>query len=306
MSRNHTRSGCQCSRRDFLARGLYGIGVGAGLPLVLSRTSAVLAAQALQGTSVERHPERILVVDRAVGRQRRPQHRGAVRGRRLLPRAAAPGHCREGRHQGRAGLRLPSVDGGIRAALQGRSTRGRPRLRLRPSQPVALLVDGVLAHRRAQRRRAPGLAGPAGRRALCAIRAQRDRQHRQRAVARRAQRPPLAARVRRSRALPPRGHRRGEEHAGAVEPAAARRRTRCSSSCRRPRTTPPKAPTSCARRRPAIARRWTTASAAAWAATCSASRRSSPRRCRRGSTTSATPATRSTPTCSRRICTAGC
>ena len=62
MSRIHTRSGCHCSRRDFLARGLYGIGVGAGLPLVLSRTSAALTAQALQGTSVERHPERILVV----------------------------------------------------------------------------------------------------------------------------------------------------------------------------------------------------------------------------------------------------
>jgi len=53
---------CSCSRRDFLVRGLYGIGVGAGLPLVLNRTSAALAAQALQGTSVEKHPERILVV----------------------------------------------------------------------------------------------------------------------------------------------------------------------------------------------------------------------------------------------------
>ena len=53
---------CSCSRRDFLVRGLYGVGVGAGLPLVLSRTSAALAAQALQGTSVEKHPERILVV----------------------------------------------------------------------------------------------------------------------------------------------------------------------------------------------------------------------------------------------------
>jgi uncharacterized protein (DUF1501 family) len=53
---------CPCSRREFLARGLYGIGVGAGLPLFLSRTSAALTAQALQGTSVERYPERILVV----------------------------------------------------------------------------------------------------------------------------------------------------------------------------------------------------------------------------------------------------
>jgi uncharacterized protein (DUF1501 family) len=53
---------CNCSRRDFLARGLYGIGLGAGLPIFLSRTSAALTAQALQGTSMERHPERILVV----------------------------------------------------------------------------------------------------------------------------------------------------------------------------------------------------------------------------------------------------
>jgi uncharacterized protein (DUF1501 family) len=53
---------CFCSRRDFLVRGLYGIGVGAGLPLILNRTSAALAAQALEGTSVEKHPERILVV----------------------------------------------------------------------------------------------------------------------------------------------------------------------------------------------------------------------------------------------------
>jgi uncharacterized protein (DUF1501 family) len=53
---------CGCSRRDFLARGLYGIGVGATLPMFLSRTTAALTAQALQGTSVEKHPERILVV----------------------------------------------------------------------------------------------------------------------------------------------------------------------------------------------------------------------------------------------------
>jgi uncharacterized protein (DUF1501 family) len=53
---------CSCSRREFLARGLYGVGVGAGLPIFLSRTTAALTAQALQGTSMERHPERILVV----------------------------------------------------------------------------------------------------------------------------------------------------------------------------------------------------------------------------------------------------
>ncbi len=53
---------CNCSRRDFLARGLYGIGIGAALPVFLNRTSAALTAQALQGTSIETHPERILVV----------------------------------------------------------------------------------------------------------------------------------------------------------------------------------------------------------------------------------------------------
>ncbi len=54
--------GCSCSRRDFLVKGLYGIGLSAGLPLLLNRTSAALAAQALEGTSIEKHPERILVV----------------------------------------------------------------------------------------------------------------------------------------------------------------------------------------------------------------------------------------------------
>src|SRR4029450_7562689 len=58
---------CSCSRREFLAQGLYGIGVGAGLPLVLSRTTAALTAQALAGTSVEKHPERTLVVIELAG-----------------------------------------------------------------------------------------------------------------------------------------------------------------------------------------------------------------------------------------------
>jgi uncharacterized protein (DUF1501 family) len=53
---------CFCSRRDFLVRGLYGIGIGAALPSILNRTSAALAAQALEGSSVEKHRERILVV----------------------------------------------------------------------------------------------------------------------------------------------------------------------------------------------------------------------------------------------------
>jgi uncharacterized protein (DUF1501 family) len=54
--------GCSCSRRDFLARGLYGMGLGAALPVFLDRTASALTAQALQGSSIEQHPERILVV----------------------------------------------------------------------------------------------------------------------------------------------------------------------------------------------------------------------------------------------------
>ena len=40
MSRKHF--GCGCSRREFLARGLYGIGLSSAMPIFLSRTSAAL------------------------------------------------------------------------------------------------------------------------------------------------------------------------------------------------------------------------------------------------------------------------
>src|SRR4029453_236539 len=62
-----THIGCGFSRREFLVRGLYGVGVGATLPMILSRTSAALAAQALEGTRVEKNPERIRVVVGFVG-----------------------------------------------------------------------------------------------------------------------------------------------------------------------------------------------------------------------------------------------
>ena len=55
-------NGCGCSRRNFLRKGLLGIGVAGGLPGLLGQTSAALTAQALQGTSTVIHPERILVV----------------------------------------------------------------------------------------------------------------------------------------------------------------------------------------------------------------------------------------------------
>ena len=53
---------CSCTRRDFLRSGFSGLGIGAGLPAVLNRTSAALTAQALAGTSMEANPNRILVV----------------------------------------------------------------------------------------------------------------------------------------------------------------------------------------------------------------------------------------------------
>ena len=62
MARRFVHSGCSCSRRDFLIKGMYGLGVSAALPVLLNRTSVALAAQALQGTSMEMSPERILVV----------------------------------------------------------------------------------------------------------------------------------------------------------------------------------------------------------------------------------------------------
>ncbi len=58
--KNH-RLGCGCSRRDLLRGGLYGIGLTAGLPLVLERTSQALAAEALSDGGDEK-ANRILVV----------------------------------------------------------------------------------------------------------------------------------------------------------------------------------------------------------------------------------------------------
>ncbi len=52
---------CGCSRRDFLVRGLNGIGVTAALPLFLGRASMAMAAQGLAGKE-DAHPQRILVV----------------------------------------------------------------------------------------------------------------------------------------------------------------------------------------------------------------------------------------------------
>ena len=55
------RLSCGCSRRDFLRRGLYGVGVTAALPAMLGRTAHALAVENLDG-SRETNPGRILVV----------------------------------------------------------------------------------------------------------------------------------------------------------------------------------------------------------------------------------------------------
>ena len=73
---------CLCNRRDFIARGMYGLGLGAGLPFILNHTSAALAAQALEGTSIEKHPNRILVViELSGGRVIRDERAGGYRQR---------------------------------------------------------------------------------------------------------------------------------------------------------------------------------------------------------------------------------
>jgi uncharacterized protein (DUF1501 family) len=53
-------NGCNCSRRDFLRNGLYGLGIASGLPYLLEETSIALAADSLDDG--EKNPERILVV----------------------------------------------------------------------------------------------------------------------------------------------------------------------------------------------------------------------------------------------------
>src|SRR5687768_12069741 len=66
MTSNRFPDLCNYSRRDFLRKGLYGIGVSAGLPVFLHQASAALAAEALNGDK-EKHPNRILVVVELTG-----------------------------------------------------------------------------------------------------------------------------------------------------------------------------------------------------------------------------------------------
>src|SRR5439155_918152 len=113
----------------------------------------------------------------------------------LLPRQAKARDQGSQRAQSRRGVRLSSLDGRFRAAVQGRDARRRTRLRVRSSEPVAFLVDGFLAHGCPQWRRVARMARPAGRPDLRHEDAQHDRGSRQLTVARRPQRASFAARV---------------------------------------------------------------------------------------------------------------
>ena len=55
-----------CSRRDFLSKGLAGLGMSAALPALLQNTSLAMAAESLQ-SDAEQHPNRILVVVELTG-----------------------------------------------------------------------------------------------------------------------------------------------------------------------------------------------------------------------------------------------
>src|SRR5207249_5648623 len=101
-------------------------------------------------------------------------------------------------------LRLSSLDGRLRASLQRRPPRSRPRLRLRPSEPLAFFLDGVLAHGGAEWRRDARMARTAGGSAIRRGDAKCDRGPRDVAIAGGTERQTLAARLRRSNALPPR------------------------------------------------------------------------------------------------------
>ncbi len=63
---NPLRKRINCSRRDLLLAGLYGLGIPFGMPLLLRRTASALAAEALEGNDGERQ-ERILVVVELTG-----------------------------------------------------------------------------------------------------------------------------------------------------------------------------------------------------------------------------------------------
>lgn len=65
-SKLHNDVCSHCSRREFVRKGLYGLGIMSAMPALLSQTSVALAIEALIGDK-EKHPNRILVVAELTG-----------------------------------------------------------------------------------------------------------------------------------------------------------------------------------------------------------------------------------------------
>ncbi len=201
-------------------RGLYGIGVGASLPMVLNRTSAALTAQALEGTSVEKHRDRILVVIELSGGNdglNTVVPFGDAAYYRARPNLAIP---EKQAITIAPRFRIPPIDGGLRTPLQGRPMAvvhgcGYDHPSLSHFSSMGFWHTGV-----------PNGGEPLGWLGRLADASydrggeQLDRQPGELAVAGGAQPPAFAAGVRRSRALPARRHRRREAGAGAFESAA--------------------------------------------------------------------------------------
>ena len=297
-----------CSRRDFLVRGLYGIGVGAGLPAAPQpHVRRARRRRRSQGTSVEKHPERILVVI---------ELSGGNDGLNTVVPFGDPAYYRArpklGIAEARGASRPPTASASIpRWSASSASTRtamlgvvhgcGYDHPSLSHFSSMGFWHTGV-----------PNGGEPLGwlgRLADETYHAATQNMivnlgNSQSLAVRSAQHSPLVfddpARFRREgtddekQALAELSQPRDDDECHARVPRRRRRRTR------------PTARTSCARHPPSYRRRWTTAPAAASPAISSASPRSSPPACRRASTTSPTRATRSTPTCSRPTSTAGC
>ena len=87
-----------------------------------------------------------------VRRQRRAEHDCAVRRFAVLQASPDHRHQREGRPEDRCALRLAEVDGRHEAAVRRGQRRHRAGRGLRPAVVLALHVDVVLAHRRAEQR----------------------------------------------------------------------------------------------------------------------------------------------------------
>ena len=137
-----------CTRRELLRGGLAGLGVmgGLGTPGFFGRTARALAAESPES-------ERILVVLELSGGNDGlntlvPYGDDAYYRRRPTIGLKSAGLRKIDEH-----VRLESGDGGLRAPVQGRQAGDRARVRVRQPVILAFLLDGVLAHGRAQQRR---------------------------------------------------------------------------------------------------------------------------------------------------------